>query len=260
MEIRLLEKRKDGSRVTFMLANSTPSYANTLRRLIVNRVPTLAMEDIEIRTNNSTLYDEVLAHRLGLIPLKTDLSSYNFKSSCGCKGEGCAQCQVKLTIKAEGPGVVKASDIKTNDPKIKPVHPDMPVVKLHKGQEIELVATAVLGTGRDHAKWAPGHAWYTYKPNITINQKSPKFDEVKDQYPSKIFRNGKIDKNLINTPEIVDACEGVCDDVIKVDYDNSSFVFHIETWGQLDVKEIVSTAIDTLNDMTETFAKQAKQL
>ncbi len=260
MEIRLLEKSKDEKKVTFMLNKSTPSYANTLRRLIVNRIPTLAIEDIEIKKNNSTLYDEVLAHRLGLIPLTTDLSSYNLKSECSCKGEGCAQCEVKLTLTATGPGVVKASDIKSQDPKIKPVYLDMPVVNLQKGQDVELVATAVLGTGREHAKWAPGHAWYTYKPNITINEKSPKFNEFKDQYPPQIFHNGKIDKNLINTPELVDACDGVCDEVIKVEYDKTSFIFTVESWGQLSVNEMISKAIDTLNNLTDEFAKQAKQL
>jgi len=260
MEVRLLEKSKDGKKLSFMLTKATPSYANTLRRLIINRVPTLAMEDIEIKSNNSVLYDEVLAHRLGLIPLTTDLSSYNHKSNCNCKGEGCAQCEVKLTLKASGPGIVKASSIKSQDPKIKPVYSETPIVSLQKDQDIELVATAVIGTGKEHSKWSPGHAWFTYKPNIKINDKSKKFEEVKDLYPPQIFNNGKIDKNLINTPELIDACEGVCDEVLKVEYDDTSFIFHLESWGNLSPNEIVTTAINTLNNTVDDFAKKAKEL
>lgn len=242
-----------------MLTKTTPSYVNTLRRLIINRVPTLAMEDIEIKHNNSVLYDEVLAHRLGLIPLTTDLSTYNHKQNCNCKGEGCAQCEVKLTLKATGPGVVKASDIKSQDPKIVPVYPDTPIVNLQKEQNIELIATAVLGTGREHSKWSPAHAWFTYKSNIKINDKSKKFEEVKDLFPPQIFNNGKIDKNMIYTPELIDACEGVCDDVLKIEYDDTSFIFHLESWGQLNCNEIFTTAINTLNGLVDEFAKQEKQ-
>lgn len=258
MEIRALEKGKDF--LKFMLNNSTPSYANTLRRLIINRTPTIAIEDVEIKTNNSALYDEVLAHRLGLLPLKTDLSSYNEKSKCNCKGEGCAQCEVKLTLKAQGPGTIYASELKSQDPKIVPVYPEMPIVKLQKEQEIELVATGVVGMGKDHNKWAPGHVWYTYKPSFTINQSSPKFEEVKDRFPPQIFKNGKIDKNLINTPELVDACEGVCDEVLKVEYDDKSFIFHVESWGQLTPKDMVKEAIEVFNGMIDDFAKQVKDL
>lgn len=258
MEIRMLEK--GNGFLKFMLNNSTPAYANSLRRLIINRVPTIAIEDVEIKTNNSALYDEVLAHRLGLLPLKTDLSSYNEKSGCTCKGEGCAQCEVKLTLKAQGPGTIYASELKSQDPKVVPVYQDMPIVKLQKEQDIELVATAMLGKGKDHNKWAPGHAWFTYKPTFTINNKSSKFEEVKDQFPPQIFKNGQIDKNLINTPELVDACEGVCDDVLKVEYDNQSFVFHVESWGQLSCEEMVKNAVETFNGMVEDFGKQVKEL
>ncbi|MGM5483097.1 MAG: DNA-directed RNA polymerase subunit D [Nanobdellota archaeon] len=258
MEIRVLEKKDKA--LSFMLNNSTPGYANTIRRLIVNRTPTLAIEDVEFKTNNSALYDEVLAHRLGLLPLETDLSSYNKKSECSCQGEGCAQCEVKLTLKADGPGTVYASALKSQDPKIKPVYPDMPIVKLQKDQSIELVGKAVLGMGKDHTKWAPGHVWYTYKPKITINQNSSKFNEVKDQFPPQIFKNGKIDKNLINTPELVDACEGVCDEVLKVDYDDKSFIFHLESWGQLSPGEIVNEAMGAFNQIIDDFAAQVKEL
>jgi len=107
----------------------------------------MAIEDVEVRKNSSSLYDEMIAHRLGLIPLTTDLKSYNLPSECKCEGKGCARCQLVLTLSAKGPGIVYSSSLKSKDPKVKPVFDNFPIVKLLKGQEIELEATATLGTG-----------------------------------------------------------------------------------------------------------------
>ena len=79
---------------------------------------------------------------------------------CKCKGAGCASCTVKLTLKAQGPGTVYASDIKSKDPEIKPMHGKMPLVKLLEGQELELEATAILGQGKEHSKYCPGLIFY----------------------------------------------------------------------------------------------------
>jgi DNA-directed RNA polymerase subunit D len=260
MEIRLLEQSKNKDKLSFMLNKSTPAYANTIRRLIINRVPTLAMENIEIRKNNSALYDEILAHRLGLITLKTDLKTYVEKENCKCNNEGCAQCEVKLTLKAKGPGIIKASQLKSQDPKVIPVFPDTPIVKLQKEQEVEIIATAILGNGKTHSKWSPGHVWYTYKPNITINNKSSKLEEYKNNYPKKIFNNGLIDKNLINTPALIDACEGVCDDIIKIEYENNSFIFYIESFGQLNVKEMINNAIEKFDNLIDEFNNKLSKI
>ena len=73
MEVRLLESKKDEDKVSFMIKDANASYANALRRIIMEDVPTMAIEDVEIRSNSSILYDEMIAHRLGLIPLTTDL-------------------------------------------------------------------------------------------------------------------------------------------------------------------------------------------
>lgn len=97
MEIRLLEKNKDKSKISFLIKKTDISHVNSIRRIMTNKVPTMAIEHVEFRKNNSAMYDEVIALRLGLMPLKTDLKSYNFPNECKCKGEGCAVCQVSLT-------------------------------------------------------------------------------------------------------------------------------------------------------------------
>ena len=90
MEVRFLGKEKKTGRVSFLIKGSNAAFVNALRRCIINEVPTMAIEDVEMRKNNSILYDEMVSHRLGLIPLKTDLKSYNPIDKCTCEGAGCA--------------------------------------------------------------------------------------------------------------------------------------------------------------------------
>ena len=97
MEVRALDK--ESLKISFLVKGISPYFANTIRRAIVEEVPTLAIENVEFRKNSSILYDEMVAHRLGLVPLKTDLKSYNYYKECKCKGEGCARCTTTMTLK-----------------------------------------------------------------------------------------------------------------------------------------------------------------
>ncbi|MBN2421287.1 DNA-directed RNA polymerase subunit D, partial [Candidatus Woesearchaeota archaeon] len=106
MEIKLIKKQPDYNRATFTIKDATPAFVNALRRTITEAVPVMAIEDVEFKNNSSVLYDEILALRLGLIPFKTDLSSYNVPSECTCNGEGCAKCTLALTLSAKGPCIV----------------------------------------------------------------------------------------------------------------------------------------------------------
>ena len=157
-ESKMEQIKKEGK--TVIKIKATPAFANMLRREIMENVPTMAIENIEFRENGSALYDEIIAHRLGLLPLSTDLKSYVLPSKCKCQGEGCARCQLKMTLTSKGPCTSYASEIKSKDPNVKPVYPKTPIVKLLKGQELELEATAVLGQGKDHSKFVPGIAFY----------------------------------------------------------------------------------------------------
>jgi len=258
MEVRLLEKSKDKNKISFILKGTTPAHANLLRRYMMEEVPVMAIEDIEFRKNSSILYDEIIAHRLGLIPLTTDLKSYFLPAKCKCEGKGCARCTLKLTLDAKGPSTVYTSELKSKDPKVKPVFPNMPIVKLLKGQELELEATAMLGKGKEHVKWSPGLVWYTYKPKITVNNSHPDFETFKNKYPPQIFKDGKIDKFLIEDKNLVDACDGVHNEIVTVEYDNTAFIFHVESWGQLDCKEMVLEALDIFESELDEFADKIK--
>jgi DNA-directed RNA polymerase subunit D len=256
MEIRMLERNKEVGKLSFILKGSTPAFANALRRLITEEVPVMAIEDIEFRKNNSILYDEMVAHRLGLIPLSTDLKSYNLPAKCKCKGEGCARCQLKMTLKAKGPAIVYASEIKSKDSAIKPTNPKTPIVKLLKGQDIELEATAMLGQGKEHMKWSPGLVHYKYKPSIEIgNVKSP--EAVVEACPVNIFElnEGKltINKDKLLSCHLCEACVDA-DGGIKLNYDDTEFVFYVESWGQLDTKKMVIEAAKVFKEQLDELA------
>ena len=263
MEIRVLENNKEQNKLSFILKDSTPIFANTLRRLMIDEVPTMAIEDVEFIKNNSILYDEMVAHRLGLIPLKTDLRSYNLPARCKCEGKGCNRCQLKLVLRATNkPGMVYASEIKSKDPAVKPVYGDMPIVKLLKGQSLELEATAVLGKGKDHMKWSPCHAYYKYRPIIEITGDVKNPEAIIEVDHNNIFEI-KDRKLTINKDKVLD-CDlsldfSEIDKNVKVSASDTEFVFNVESFGQLSCKEIINKALDIFDEQLEEFAEELKK-
>jgi DNA-directed RNA polymerase subunit D len=155
----MVEFTSKGHQGYFVFKDEHPTVVNAIRRLILDEVPTFAIEDVEFVLNESPLYEEALAHRLGLIPLKTDLKSYNKKSECKCGGIGCALCEVKITISADTQGYVLSGLLQSDDPQVVPVDKNIPITKLLAGKKLQANMKAVLGTGREHAKWAPAHAF-----------------------------------------------------------------------------------------------------
>ncbi|MFW5704309.1 MAG: DNA-directed RNA polymerase subunit D [Nanoarchaeota archaeon] len=161
----MVDLKIDGEKSVFVFKDTHNSVVNAIRRIVLDEVPTFAIEDVEIIANESPLYDETLAHRLGLIPLKTDLKSYNFKENCSCGGVGCALCEVKMALSADEEGYVYSGQIKSDDPQVVPVDEKIPVTKIVKGKKVEANMKAILGKGREHAKWAPAHAYMKENEN-----------------------------------------------------------------------------------------------
>jgi DNA-directed RNA polymerase subunit D len=262
MEVRVLENNKDAKKLSFIIKDSSAAFVNTLRRIMNEEVPTMAIEEVEFKKNNSILYDEMVAHRLGLLPLKTDLKSYNLPEKCKCEGKGCARCTLKLTLKAsKGSGVIYASELKSKDPAIKPVYPKMPIVKLLKGQSLELEATAVLGKGKVHSKWSPCLAYYKHKPVIEIgNVKNP--EEVVEKTHGNVFeiKDGKLEviKDNLFKYDLAGVAEDASRGEVKVKQDND-FIFYIESWGQLTCKEILNQTLAIFNESLDEFSEEIKK-
>jgi DNA-directed RNA polymerase subunit D len=245
--MKLTKIKGKGNTLELEVKDASDWYVNTLRRLMMNEVPTMAIEVVEIGKNDSILYDEVLSHRLGLIPLTTDLKSYVLPGAEETdKHEYLAQSSCKLTLEAKGPCVVLAKDLKSKDPKVKPVYPDMPIVKLLDGQELRLEATAVLGVGKVHAKWSTGHVFYRKIPAITIKSNNVACAQV---CPTGTLteKAGKVPVNDEKTCILCMACVDL-DGGKSVGLETGNdYLFKIESWGQLSPDEIVEKAIDVYN-------------
>ena len=148
---------KDSEKIAIKLKGVPLQYANALRRVCLNGVPVFAIDTVDIIQNTSVLPDEGLAHRLGLIPLKTDLKRFNEPSKCDCQSEsGCSNCKVLLVLdsgEAEESRSVLSSELSSEDETVKPTSDEIPIVQLAPGQQIKIECYARLGRGTEHAKW-----------------------------------------------------------------------------------------------------------
>jgi DNA-directed RNA polymerase subunit D len=230
MKLKFLTKK--GDEYFFVAEDFSPVQINTLRRLIIEEVPTMAIEDVYIRKHNSGLFNEQLTLRLGLIPLKTDLN-YNFRNECSCGGVGCTFCEVVFKLKKKGPGWVYSGDLKSSDPNVVPVFDNIPITWLEEWQEVDLEAKAILGKGKEHAKWKPAHVYFFELPEVKINGKKLDEKEIVELGLEKI--------------EIMKE-KGEA----EVNYKGNKYIFVIEPFGQLSVKEILTTA---LNELLKKFEK-----
>ena len=148
---------KDSEKIAIKLKDVPLQYANALRRVCLNGVPVFAVDTVDILENTSALPDEGLAHRLGLIPLKTDLSRFNEPSSCDCQSEsGCSNCKILLVLdsgESNETRSVLSNELSSEDETVKPVSEKIPIVQLAPGQKIKVECYARLGRGTEHAKW-----------------------------------------------------------------------------------------------------------
>ena len=156
MKIEVLEKNDTNLRI--IVRDADVPLMNALRRIALAEVPCMAIEEVVMIENSSILQDEMIAHRLGLTPLKTDLDAYNLPEECECKSEfGCPQCRVTLTLDAEakeGTRTVYSGELVSENPEIVPVSDKIPIIKLAKGQKLKLEAYARLGRGKTPRKMA----------------------------------------------------------------------------------------------------------
>jgi DNA-directed RNA polymerase subunit D len=155
--IKILER--DNNHIVIEFNDIPRQYVNAIRRLSISEVPTFAIDDIVILENSSVMHDEAIAHRLGLIPLRTDLERFVMPHLCECKSTlGCSKCKVLLVLDAESQDktkVVTSADLISDDEVVRPVNNEIPIVSLAPGQKLKFEAYARLGTGKNHAKWQP---------------------------------------------------------------------------------------------------------
>ncbi len=220
-----------------MRIDSGYSLANAIRRT-VEEIPILAIDEVEILKNDSALYDEFLAQRIGLVPLKTE-KKMSSKTS------------VNLKLEKTGPCGVFSGDFEGS---AKVVYDKIPLTILEKGQKVELVGTAKLGTGMEHAKHIPGLVYY--RNVLEVSAGNSKIDEIV-QGGAGVFKAEKKGKNWI-----CDLDEADVDKILKIDKgavkDGKEIILFVESFGMLDAKDIVLNAIETLGSNLDEFEKQVK--
>lgn len=217
------------------------SLANALRRS-VSEIPTLAIAECDFYKNDTALYDEIIAHRLGLVPLKNQKVK---------KGE-----TIELKLKAKGKEDGNGVEVLSGDLGELSVYSDMPIVLLGKNQELELVARATIGQGLEHAKYIPGLMYYKHLAKIKISKEGESLLELAETYP-EIF---EFDTKL--KVKDASACSFDNDDMkdypgIEITFDNN-LVFQIESWGQITPKDIFLESCKALKSNLSELTKAIK--
>lgn len=218
--IKIKNYDKEHQKISFIV--DMPVYlANAIRRSVLE-IPVMAIDEVEIIKNDSALYDEIIAHRLGLVPIKTEKTS---------KGQ-------KFKLKEVGPKTIFSTDIK---PSVG-VDYKLPIVILDEGQEIEMNMNAKLSQGVEHVKFSPGLVFFKHNVEddaldfVSIDENGDiKYDEkdleiLQEEQKNKIKKLGKIGELSLN----------------------------VEGWGQLDVKDILPKAIEALESNLKELSKVVK--
>jgi DNA-directed RNA polymerase subunit D len=265
VKIEVLEKNESNLRI--IVKEADVPLMNALRRIALAEVPSMAVDEVVMIENSSILQDEIVAHRLGLTPLKTDLETYNLPEDCDCQSEfGCPQCRVTLTLEAEskeGTRTVYSGELISENPEIVPISDKIPLIKLAKGQKVKLEAYARLGKGKNHAKWQPTVVCaYKYFPKIEIlNKKCDNCTQCADICPKKVFT---IKDEKVNVQDLL-ACNLCMDCVdacptepkgIKVEWEKNAFIMNIESAGGLLPERILQEATKILEKQLKEFEEQ----
>lgn len=263
MKIHILSK--SDKEISFIMEGEeiTPQFANALRRIAMNEVPTLAIDVVDFSANDSVLYDEILAHRLGLIPLLFDGKALSLPEDCKCEGKGCSQCQVVLVLDKKGPCIVYAKDFKSTDKSVQPVFPDTPIVELFEGQKLKSDATAVLGLGKNHAKWQAAKAWHRYYPLLKVTGNCKDCTECIKLCSKKLIVK-KGEKVELKNPELCDLCKecikGCKDGSLELTGDEHKIIFTAESISGLKAEDVILQAADILEKKAKEFGRAVEKL
>lgn len=294
MEFEILEMTDTKAR--FIVSGVSPSVINALRRTLIADVPKMAIENVEfhlgpIRDEHgkeyesaTPLFDEIIAGRLGMIPIPTDLDLFGFRKDCVCGGEGCPNCTIMYSLNKRGPSEeegkesvsVYSDELQLVIQKLGGVSEKkyaerfqitekIPIVKLNRSQALLLYATAELGTGSMHAKWQVANAvGYQYFPIINIDHKKCDVGaSCVTNCPRDVLelKDDKIVVTDLENCSLCRACEEVCSlDAIKVTGDDTKFIFQFETDGSLTAKEALMRALAILKDEFEELRDLAGKL
>jgi DNA-directed RNA polymerase I and III subunit RPAC1 len=280
----------DENDIVFDLINADVSIANALRRIMIAEVPTVAIETVYFEDNTSIIQDEVLAHRLGLIPLKVDAN----KLEEWVKGEDPTTVDtlvICLNVECPKPSgnskgalgnnrvyssLLKWSAMEEQEvlfPEgVFPVHDDILLAELGPGQSIRLSCYAHTGVGKDHAKFSPvSTASYKLLSEIVFKQpvEGPAARELVEMCPMGVFdiediapakgsKEGVKQRARVANPRACTMCrecirrEGWSEKV-ELRKNANHFVFTVESTGTMAPETIVRQGISILKQKASKF-------
>lgn len=262
---------------TFTLSGTDLSVANSLRRVMISEVPTMAIDLVEIHVNETCLNDEFIAHRLGLIPLVSDLvDDFKYTRECDCEGD-CSNCTVRLDLDIRGneeekPVInVLAEYLHSRDSRVVPVdcYKKISIVKIRRDSRLRVTCIAKKGTGQEHAKWNPTScAVFRIEPIINLNLDKLKSLDIESKRewvnscPTKVFSFDPVSGDVrVERPEKCTFCDecikdgrkrthygegGEYDDLVTIRQSKDTFHFTIESTGALRPEAIFLKAVSIL--------------
>lgn len=278
MDIEIIEMAE--RKAKFILKNSSPAMANALRRTLLSDIPKMAIDKVEFHLGPimyddkeyesvTPLFDEVIAHRLGMIPVPTDLDLFVPQSECSCGGEGCPNCTIMYSLNKIGPCTVLSGDLEPlGNPNLKVKDEFIPIVELTDGQAVLIYATAVMGTARAHVKWQVANGvGYKYMPGVDVDPKRAGDEDVlecADVCPKKVFavEDGKlVVKNPLDC-SLCRSCEHHLGERggVKITADDKNFLFKFETDGSLTAQQTLDKALEVLSSEAQDFKSQLEAL
>jgi DNA-directed RNA polymerase subunit D len=282
--MKLVVRELTDTRCSFSVDGVRPDMVNALRRSLIADVPKMAIDEVEFHMgpirdeegneydSNSALFDEMIAHRLGMVPIPTDLDHFTFRENCECNGAGCPHCTIIYVLNKKGPCTVYSGDLQPlGDITLKIKEELVPIVKLKEKQALLIYATAILGKGSVHAKWQPVTiCGYKYYPKIEVNSDCCYDVEVCAASCPKgvlgIEKNKVVVKNLedcdlcMNCVEKCESSDGSGEPAIIVEGLDTKFIFTFETDGSILAKDALAFALNMLESKYEALREQVSGL
>jgi DNA-directed RNA polymerase subunit D len=154
--------QEKGNKLAFTAKGISLQLANAVRRYSMNHLPILAIDRVTMYENSASIFDEYIAHRIGLVPIKTPKNLP-------------ASAEVPFVLDAQGPKIVYSGDMKSSDAGVEVAEPQIPIITLTESQSLRLEGKAVLGTGRKHAKFQAGIVAYEDKEDGSFSFKAESF-------------------------------------------------------------------------------------
>lgn len=278
MEIEIIEEAE--RRMKFKLLNSSPAMANALRRTLLSDIPKMAIDKVEFHLgpimdgekeyeSNTPLFDEIIAHRLGMVPVPTDLKLFVPQDQCVCGGAGCPSCTIMYSLNKHGPCTVYSGDLMPlGPPELKVKDENIPLVELTDGQAVMIYAIAVMGTAKKHVKWQVCNGvGYTYLPVIEIDEAHASDENVLEAAgacPKHVYsvEDGKL---KARDPVSCNLCMSCVEHIgagkgLSVHGDPENFIFKFETDGSLTARQALDKAVEILSAEASDFASDIEAL